>query len=115
VARQYIESYFSLHGLDSLLSLNTTVEDLSAVPAHSDVEANGKEKWKLTLRKYDLSRHLDTWWEEFFDAVVIANGHYSVPYVSDPDLLCWHHILIFFRRSLTFRALEMITALRHLK
>ncbi|KAI4599007.1 hypothetical protein KJ359_002424 [Pestalotiopsis sp. 9143b] len=78
VPRQYIENYFSTHGVDKYLVLNTTVEDVSRLPPASNHEP---EKWKLTLRKYDPARHVDTWWEETFDAVILANGHYSVPYV----------------------------------
>ncbi|KAI1141066.1 putative dimethylaniline monooxygenase [Hypoxylon sp. FL0543] len=78
IPRQYVESYFSFHGTDSLLSLNTTVEDVSRLTPTSEDEL---ERWKLTLRKYDAARHVDIWWEEEFDAVVLANGHYSVPYV----------------------------------
>ncbi|CAI4213268.1 unnamed protein product [Parascedosporium putredinis] len=54
VPRQYIENYFSIHKTDSYLVLNTTVE-----------------------------RHADVWWEEEYDAVVLANGHYSIPYIPD--------------------------------
>lgn len=80
IARQYVENYFAIHGTDTFLQLNTTVEDLSWVPDLS--HANGG-RWKLTLRKYDAGTDQDDWWEEVFDAVVLANGHYSVPYVSD--------------------------------
>ncbi|KAF4624022.1 hypothetical protein G7Y89_g14154 [Cudoniella acicularis] len=77
IPRQYLESYFSHHKTDSLLSLNTTVEDVSVIKA-----GNGqKERWKLTLRKRDLVRQVDVWWEDEFDAVIFANGHYSVPFV----------------------------------
>ncbi|KAK6065318.1 thiol-specific monooxygenase [Seiridium cupressi] len=78
VPRQYVENYFSTHGVDKLLVLNTTVEDVSKLPSKSSEDA---EKWKLTLRKYDSARHVDIWWEEVFDAVILANGHYSIPYV----------------------------------
>ncbi|KAI1080161.1 putative dimethylaniline monooxygenase [Whalleya microplaca] len=90
VPRQYVESYFSAHGTDALLSVNTTVEDISKLaPSSSSTEGSGgggkggggDERWKLTLRKYDSARHVDVWWEEVFDAVVLANGHYSVPYI----------------------------------
>jgi cation diffusion facilitator CzcD-associated flavoprotein CzcO len=78
VPRQYIENYFSVHQTDSLLVLNTTVEDVSRVfPPSSEP----RERWKLTLRKYDSVRHADVWWEEVFDAVILANGHYSIPFV----------------------------------
>lgn len=78
VPRQYVENYFSTHGVDKYLVLNTTVEDITQIPPESDEDA---ERWKLTLRKYDAFRHVDLWWEETFDAVILANGHYSVPYV----------------------------------
>lgn len=92
IPRQYIESYFSFHKTDSILGLNTTVEDVSVIKASNGM----KEKWKLTLRKYDIVRHVDEWWEENFDAVVLANGHYSVPFVrwaplsgfSSPNIAC---------------------------
>ncbi len=78
VARQYIENYFAIHKTDGLLEANTTLEDLSCVPGPKQ---GGHCTWRLILRKYDATRHVDIWWEEFFDAVILANGHYSVPYV----------------------------------
>lgn len=79
IPKQYIENYFSIHKTDSLLVLNTTVEDVSKLSQQSQRDP---ERWKLTLRKYDPSRHVDIWREEIFDAVVLANGHYSIPFVS---------------------------------
>lgn len=81
VPRQYLENYVALHKLDEHLVLSTTVEDVSKIPASKP----GAEKWKLTLRKHDLLRRVDIWWTEIFDAVIIANGHYSVPFVSLAD------------------------------
>lgn len=78
VPKQYIESYISHHKLDSLLSLNTTVEDVSVIKG----SIRGRERWRLALRKRDYVRGVDVWWEEEFDAVILANGHYSVPFVS---------------------------------
>ncbi|KAJ4244774.1 hypothetical protein NW762_014351 [Fusarium torreyae] len=78
VPRQYIENYFSIHKTDEFLSLNTTVEDISQLPATSK---GGLKPWRLTLRKYDPLRHVDVWWQEDFDAVILANGHYAVPWV----------------------------------
>lgn len=80
IPRQYIENYFPVHGLDRFLVLGTTVEDISKLSYGEGDQAG--ERWKLTLRKYDIVRNVDEWWEEVFDAVVIANGHYSVPFVS---------------------------------
>ncbi|KAJ5756677.1 hypothetical protein N7533_006220 [Penicillium manginii] len=74
VVAKYLEDLFKdyLH----LASFNTTV-----------VKAEKKSgKWNLTLRQ---SGHLvngelkDYWWEEQFDAVIVASGHYSVPFVPE--------------------------------
>ncbi|KAM3421929.1 Thiol-specific monooxygenase [Cercospora zeina] len=72
IPRQYIENYCSWHQVDTLLHTRTTVENVLAIAA---------DRWKLILRKHDVARHVDEWWEEEFDAVVIANGHYAVPFV----------------------------------
>ncbi|TVY55908.1 Thiol-specific monooxygenase [Lachnellula cervina] len=78
VPREYVASYFSLHKTDGFLELNTTVEDLSRISSSSSKDT---EQWRLTLRKYEPARQVDFWWEETFDAVILANGHYSVPFV----------------------------------
>jgi hypothetical protein len=60
-----------------MLSLNTTVEDVTKIhvdPSHVSV-------WRLTLRRHDPVQKVDHWWQEDFDALIIANGHYSVPYI----------------------------------
>jgi cation diffusion facilitator CzcD-associated flavoprotein CzcO len=71
VPKQYIQDYFSSHHTDRFLVLNTTVEDVT----------RRQHIWNLTLRRYDPVQKVDIWWEEQYDAVVIANGHYSIPYV----------------------------------
>jgi cation diffusion facilitator CzcD-associated flavoprotein CzcO len=83
VPRQYLENYLSAHKLDGKehLSLNTTVEDLFLTKKG---KGKAEERWKLTLRKHDPLRVVDSWWDEEFDAVIIANGHYAVPFVIPP-------------------------------
>ena len=78
IPKQYIENYFSQHRLDNLLVLNTTVEEVSRIPSEDNEPF---DRWKLTLRQYDATRQLDVWWQEEYDALIIANGHYSVPSV----------------------------------
>ncbi|KAL2434066.1 Thiol-specific monooxygenase [Exophiala dermatitidis] len=78
IPRQYIEGYFSSHRTDSYLVLNTTVEDVSRLLAKT---SSGLDKWKLVLRQYDTVKQADVWWEEVFDSIIIANGHYSIPFV----------------------------------
>ncbi|PWY92218.1 FAD/NAD(P)-binding domain-containing protein [Aspergillus heteromorphus CBS 117.55] len=75
VPKQYIEEYFSKHEVDRYLVLNTTVEDVSR--RDPDAESG----WSLTLRRLNPVTRRDEWWAEDFDALVIANGHYSVPYI----------------------------------
>ncbi|KAF2009660.1 putative dimethylaniline monooxygenase [Aaosphaeria arxii CBS 175.79] len=80
VAKQYIQDYFARHQTDKLLSLETTVEDVSKIFSKQN---GSRERWRLTLRRFDAVRHVDVWWQEDFDAVIIANGHYSVPYIPE--------------------------------
>ncbi|KAI2621700.1 FAD/NAD(P)-binding domain-containing protein [Hypoxylon sp. NC1633] len=76
IIRDWVEGIFSRGGHESLLSLSTTVER---------AEKLGGE-WVLTLRKEELGRNY--WWRETFDALVVATGHYNVPWFpSIPGLL----------------------------
>lgn len=77
VPKQYIQNYLSSHGADHFLVLGTTVEDVTRMSA-KDLEHDG---WSLALRRHDPIQGVDVWWEEQFDAVIFANGHYSVPFV----------------------------------
>ena len=72
IPRACVEDYFSRNHMDSNIVFNTTVEDVSKISHH---------RWRLTLRKYDAAAHIDRWWSEEFDAVIFANGHYSIPFV----------------------------------
>lgn len=61
-----------------LVSLNTHVENVERF------EADGK--WIVTLRRTGVGADggsklplKDSWWQESFDAVIVASGHFSVP------------------------------------
>jgi cation diffusion facilitator CzcD-associated flavoprotein CzcO len=69
VIRRYIAGLVERRGYEDFISYNTSVELAEKV---------GSE-WKLTLRKEGKEK--DYWWVEYFDAVVVANGHYNVPYI----------------------------------
>ena len=73
VIRRWVEDIFTRGGHDKLVEFNTTVER---------AEKRGYE-WILTLRKQDPGDTTDQWWMEKFDAVVVASGHYNVPYIPD--------------------------------
>lgn len=76
VPRLYLEHYVAVHKLDQHLVLSTTVEDVTALPG---------DRWQLTLRRHNVLQRVDEWWTETFDALIIANGHYSVPYIPHVD------------------------------
>lgn len=67
--RQYIQSLVKRRSYGDPASYRTTVEL---------AEKTGSE-WKLDLR--DEGEQKDYWWVEWFDAVVVVSGHYSVPYI----------------------------------
>ncbi|KAK0631224.1 thiol-specific monooxygenase [Immersiella caudata] len=71
VIREWVEGIFLRGGYDKFLSLSTTVERAEKV--------NGE--WVLTLRKEGAGR--DYWWQEKFDALVVASGHYNVPWLPE--------------------------------
>lgn len=73
VILQYIGDLFNRKGYRDLVEFNTTVELIEKV--------SSTNQWRFTLRKHIPGDEKDHWWTENFDGVVIANGHYSVPFV----------------------------------
>ncbi|KAL5003233.1 hypothetical protein BDV10DRAFT_201113 [Aspergillus recurvatus] len=62
-----------------LISFNTTVER---------VEKVDDEKWRVTARQsghFQRDKPAEYWWQEEFDAVVVASGHYNVPLIPEID------------------------------
>lgn len=58
-----------------MISYNTTVE---LVYKNKD-----EGKWVVTLRQPLQDGREDYWWTETFDAIVVATGHYTVPYIPE--------------------------------
>lgn len=76
--RDWVEGIFARSGYDRFVELNTTVERAEKIGG----------EWVLTLRKEQAGRNY--WWRETFDALVVATGHYNVPWFpSLPGLLEW--------------------------
>lgn len=70
---RYLEEYAD--DVRQLIRFNTAVRDVRAV-----VDVNpGQEKWNLTAEDLATKRTSS----EAYDAVVIANGHYTIPYLPD--------------------------------
>ncbi|ETS73018.1 hypothetical protein PFICI_15193 [Pestalotiopsis fici W106-1] len=78
IIRDWVENIFRSNGHDKLVELNTTIERA----------VKQAEEWNLTLRKEVSGRNY--WWREKFDALVVASGHYNVPWFPEiKGLLEW--------------------------
>ncbi|KAF2008683.1 FAD/NAD(P)-binding domain-containing protein [Aaosphaeria arxii CBS 175.79] len=71
--QKYVEGLVYRNGYEKLVTYNTTVELAEKI---------GNE-WKLVLRREGEKE--DEWWEEWFDAVIVASGHFHVPYIPKID------------------------------
>ena len=97
VVQQYITRYINRHKDNEKvrLELGTTVEDVarvarvrsnenSRIEADSGTEgANGPDlpyRFRVTLRQR-LADGTDLWYQEEFDSLVVATGHYHIPYI----------------------------------
>ncbi|KAE8440801.1 hypothetical protein EG329_006557 [Mollisiaceae sp. DMI_Dod_QoI] len=69
----YVQRLLDRRGYQDLVSYNTTVELV-----HKDSTTG---KWVVTLRKPLENGVQDQWWTESFDSVVVAPGHYTVPFI----------------------------------
>ncbi|TVY30489.1 Thiol-specific monooxygenase [Lachnellula hyalina] len=69
----YLQSLVNRRGYQDLVTYNTTVELVS--------KNSETGQWTLTLRQPLENRKEDRWWQESFDAVLVANGHYHVPMI----------------------------------
>lgn len=73
VLRRYVEGLFAKY--NQLVAYRTCVERC----------VKDGDEWVVTLRKgggkNGMDGGKDEWWQERFDAVVVASGHFNVPYV----------------------------------
>jgi hypothetical protein len=72
VVQDYIQNLVNRKDYEKCVSYNTTVELVCKEEVNS--------KWILSLRR-SMDNGQDEWWTESFDAVVVASGHYSVPFI----------------------------------
>lgn len=73
--QEYIEGLLNRNGYQNFVEYNTTVEKVNKLKESG--------KWRLTLRRSQADEGEDHWWTEDFDAVLVANGHFTVPFVPD--------------------------------
>ncbi|RCK57267.1 Thiol-specific monooxygenase [Candida viswanathii] len=80
LVQEYIQSYID-RNLDDprvTLRLGSTVEDVERVERNDGAEL--PYRFKLTVRTAKDEDH-DLWYQEEFDTVVVATGHYHVPFI----------------------------------
>ncbi|KAL3462019.1 putative dimethylaniline monooxygenase [Aspergillus heterothallicus] len=73
VMREWVQAVFKRGNHEGLIEFGTSVE----LVEHTDQE------WILTLRKSVEGHGKDYWWQETFDAVVVATGHYYLPNIPN--------------------------------
>lgn len=83
VVRDYIEKYIERNIDNEKVSVikSTTVEDVEEIGKKSQSSTIPK-RYKLTLRQ-SVNADFDIWWQETYDAVIVATGHYFVPFIPD--------------------------------
>ncbi|KRZ98933.1 uncharacterized protein AC631_05308 [Debaryomyces fabryi] len=70
VVKDYIQK--EIAKFEDLVQYNTSVEKV--------VKRGGK--WTISLRVINKNiKGQDYWYEEVYDAIIVANGHYSIPYI----------------------------------
>lgn len=78
IIREWIDGLFNRNNYRDLIEFSTTVEKAEKIGA----------EWVLTLRKNLPGGHHNYWWQETFDALIVASGHYSIPNLPNvPGLL----------------------------
>lgn len=78
--REWIQDVFARGESTGLIQFSTTVE-------LAEYDRDSAE-WSLTLRREQPGKETDYWWQEKFDALVVASGHFYLPYIPDiPGLL----------------------------
>jgi hypothetical protein len=73
--KNYIQGLLDRRGYQEVVSYNTTVELV-----YKNQETG---KWTVTLRQLCENGKEDRWWTETFDAVLVASGHYIVPFIPE--------------------------------
>ncbi|EMG47137.1 ustF2 Flavin-containing monooxygenase ustF2 [Candida maltosa Xu316] len=81
VVQKYIEKYINKNLDDPRvdLRLNSTVEDVERIDRDDD-DAELPYRFKVTVRT-PHDDHNDAWYQEDFDSIVVATGHYHVPHI----------------------------------
>lgn len=64
-----MDSFVQLENIDDYVRYNSRVQS---------IEKTNHGKWNLTIKSV-INDHEEEWYQETFDAIVVASGHYSIP------------------------------------
>ncbi|KAI3406320.2 hypothetical protein KGF56_000801 [Candida oxycetoniae] len=80
VVQKYIEKYIhrNLDNPKFVLRLNSTVEDVERIDRHDSADI--PYRFTLTIRTFHDEKQ-DLWYQQDFDSIVVASGHYHVPFI----------------------------------
>lgn len=70
--KSHMNNFILENELQDHYRLNTSIEY---------VDKSGPDKWIVVARKSAPDEDYDEWYVELFDAIVVANGHFQIPYV----------------------------------
>ncbi|SCV04827.1 LAMI_0H19636g1_1 [Lachancea mirantina] len=70
--KRKIKAYMDKRNIKSFYRLGTTVEFVDKI---------SPTKWIVVAKETEKESKFDRWYCEIFDAVVIANGHFGIPYI----------------------------------
>ena len=79
--QKYIERYITRNAANDKVSIlqGTLVEDVERIEKKNPLEGELPYQFRLTLRQ-PVNEEFEVWFQETYDAVVVAIGHYFVPY-----------------------------------
>lgn len=70
--KYFLNSFVTKNNLPAKFRMNTSIEYL---------EKSGTNKWVIVAKRSPPKKNYDEWYVEEFDAVVVANGHFQIPYI----------------------------------
>lgn len=73
IMRQWVQDILNRGNIERFVEYNTTVELAEKLG----------EEWVLTLRQETPGDGPNSWWQESFDSLVVATGHYYLPHIPD--------------------------------
>lgn len=69
------------HFLNTFVTKNNLLDKFRMNTSVEYVEKCGPDKWVILAKRSSPEKKYDEWYLEEFDAIVVANGHFQIPYI----------------------------------